>query len=83
MYICRRYNLGPSGAAALWTEVTCTMDEAALDDLLADTGDAPPTGLAPLCVRVHRITQAQAERVCKWASRLNRVDVLCDVRQQA
>ena len=51
------------------------MDSASLDSLLRETA-VPIHGF---CVRVHRLTRAQAERVCKWAARLPRVDVLCDV----
>ena len=36
-------------------------------------------GMAPLCVRVHRLTQAQAERIVSWAAAVGRVDVLADV----
>ena len=35
--------------------------------------------IAPLCVRVHRLTILQAQRICKWAENMLRVDVLADV----
>lgn len=41
-------------------------------------GSSAPRSLAPLCVRIHQLTHAQAERIAKWAVRLP-VDVLADV----
>ena len=55
------------------------MDDDALEALLGDDDAPAASSLPPMCVRVHRLTQAQAERICKWAKRLHRVDVLCDV----
>ena len=59
------------------------MTDEELDILL---GDAPAAAasmsvqqLAPLIVRVHRLTHAQALRICKWAQRLPRIEVLADV----
>ena len=56
------------------------MDPDSLSELLdaTETNDEV-RGMARLCVRVHRLTHAQAHRIAKWAAALPRIDVLADV----
>lgn len=81
--------LGGAGkTSALGRRASYIMDDSSLDDLLgslapATAATASGASIAPLVVRVHRLTVAQAERVCKWAAALDRVDVLADVTLDA
>ena len=68
------------------------MDGDALAALLDATDCSPSTaagssdddrGMAPLCVRIHRLRPAQAERIASWAASVGRVDVLADVTVEA
>ena len=68
------------------------MDGEALAALLDATDCAPSStagssddhrGMAPLCVRIHRLRPAQAQRIATWAASVGRVDVLADVTVEA
>ena len=60
------------------------MDASLLSDLLdATEPPAASSSMAPICVRVHRLTPDQAMRICRWAASVGHVDVLADVTLDA
>lgn len=60
-----------------------TVDDALLPPDVRAALNGTNGGMAPLCVRVHRLTIAQAKRITSWTSALGRVDVLADVTLDA